>query len=95
MNRQLPQLIIMISGALLIVVGIVLVAIQMGDMTLADAPRRTRSIETTPSGGIKLTTTYVGLVVMVIGAALEIVGYLGATPWRRGGGGGPGDGPGR
>ena len=85
MSKNLPQIIIMLSGAILIVVGLVLVALQFQHDTNmpAHAPD-TRVLETTPTGGLKLTTTYVGLIVLGIGAALEIVGYVAALPWRNG-----------
>jgi Flp pilus assembly protein TadB len=83
MSNKLPQLIIMLSGATLIVIGVVLLVLQLS--TELNQPAfipETRSLETTPTGGFKLTTTYVGLVVLVIGATLEIVGYVASTPWR-------------
>lgn len=86
MNDRTPQLIIMLSGAALIIAGLVLIAVQFYQEVLAVEPRTqlpTRTIETDPSGGLKLTTTYVGLVVVAIGALLETVGYLAALPWRR------------
>jgi uncharacterized membrane protein len=83
MKDKLPQLMIMISGVALILAGLVLVVLQIQhEMSMPSFTPAPRSIETTPTGGIKLSTTYVGLVVMAIGAALEIVGFVAATPWR-------------
>jgi uncharacterized membrane protein len=83
-SENVPQLVIMLSGAVLMVVGVVLVVVQLAhELSLPTfSGGATRSVETSPTGGIKLSTTYVGLVVLAIGAALEIVGYVAATPWR-------------
>lgn len=85
MSKNLPQILIMLSGAILIVVGVVLIVVQfqheLAAPTISAFPR---SLETSPSGGIKLVTTYVGLIVVGIGAALETVGYVATTPWRAG-----------
>lgn len=82
-SDRMPQLIIMLSGAVLIVIGTVLVFVQlMHEMNQPAFAPPTRALETTPTGGIQLSTTYVGLVVLAIGAALEIVGYVASTPWR-------------
>ena len=80
---RIPQLIVMLSGAALLVAGLVLVVVQLAvEMNAPTFVPSTRSIETSATGGIKLRTTYVGLVVMAIGAALEIVGYVATVPWR-------------
>lgn len=85
-SDRTPQLVIMVSGAALIVTGLVLITVQFYQEVLVLGSRpASRSIETDPSGGLKLTTTYVGLVVVAIGALLETVGYLAALPWRRSG----------
>jgi uncharacterized membrane protein len=83
-DHRTPQLIIMLSGAVLIVAGLALIAVQFNQEVLISGSRpASRTIETDPSGGLKLTTTYVGLVVVAIGALLETVGYLAGLPWRR------------
>lgn len=83
-SETLPQLIIMLSGAALMVVGVVLVIVQLThELNTPGFAGSSRSLETTPTGGIKLSTTYVGLVILAIGAALEIVGYVASRPWSR------------
>ena len=82
MGEKLPQLIIMLSGAALMVVGVVLIVVQLAHELNAPAFEATsRTLETTPTGGIRLSTTYVGLVVLALGAALEIVGFVASRPW--------------
>jgi hypothetical protein len=77
MSRHLPQLIILISGAVLIIFGIGLVTTQLVQEILfkADVP----FCEVNFSGtGFKLNTHYAGLSLAGIGAFLEIVGWLGS-----------------
>jgi hypothetical protein len=74
----------MLSGAILIAVGVVLIAVQFQhDLNIPNFTPSPRILETSPTGGLKLSTTYVGLIVVGIGAALEIAGYVAATPWRK------------
>lgn len=78
------QLIIMLSGALLIVVGIGLIVAQMWiEVTIPtqEFARRGASLE---GAGTKASvqTTYVGLIVLFVGAFLEIVGYVAGRPWK-------------
>jgi uncharacterized membrane protein len=81
-SREIAQLIVLLSGALLIVVGLVLVCWQF--YILASMPKPNfpdRELQVTQQA-IHLRTTYVGLMVLVTGAVLEAVGYLSAFPWR-------------
>lgn len=84
MNR--PQLILLISGTTLIVVGIGLVIAQVFiqvDAPEVTFPTRSLGIDA-PSASATVETTYVGLVIIVIGAVLEIVAYVGGRPWKLG-----------
>jgi uncharacterized membrane protein len=84
MSQRWPQLVIMISGAVLMLVSIILIAVQFShELTQPEFAPRTRSLEAAPyEGALKLTTNYVGLVVIALGALLEIVGYVATLPWR-------------
>jgi energy-converting hydrogenase Eha subunit E len=83
MSEKVPQLIIMLSGAALIVVGVILVILQLNhELALSSFNPSSRALQTSPTGGLQLATTYVGLIVLAIGATLEIVGFVAASPWR-------------
>ena len=78
------QLIIMLSGALLIVVGIGLIIVQMWievTMPAHDFAQRGAMLE---GAGTKASvqTTYVGVIVLFLGAFLEIIGYVAGKPWN-------------
>jgi hypothetical protein len=61
------------SGLALIVVGLVLTILQFSrNMRRGDFMTRSLSAGTE---GVSLSTTYVGLIMIVIGALLEAVGY--------------------
>lgn len=79
------QLIIMISGAGLIIVGTILVVFQM-ILQVKFPEVRFPPREINVSGPFKtkagLRTTYSGLVMIVVGALMEIIGYLATTPWK-------------
>jgi hypothetical protein len=80
-----PQAVIMISGTLLIVVGIIAVCFQMySEMTpqgrLTGQPP-SQVLGATPNE-FHITTRFPGLELIVIGAVLQIVGYLGTSPWK-------------
>lgn len=84
MRNQVPQLIIMLSGAALITVGIMLVIMQFAhEMQLPQYMPSTRGLEFGPAEGIKLSTTYVGLILVGIGAFLEVVGFGATIPWKQ------------
>ena len=80
------QLIVVCSGALLIVGGLSLIIAQfwLEASLAADGPPIPSRSANIDAGGIaaSLQTTYVGLVVLVVGAVLEIVGFLATSPWR-------------
>lgn len=80
-HPRMPQLIIMLSGAVLLMVGVVLVSIQFGHEMMAGIPASPRALKGGKEGA-ELTTTYIGLMVTAIGAFLETVGYLATLPWR-------------
>lgn len=88
MNRTLPQLIIMLSGAALMIVGVVLVAYQVLDerhaarMASMPVDPNSQHMLVDPSKGVDLSTRFVGLEIIVIGAVLEIAGFLGLRPWK-------------
>jgi hypothetical protein len=84
-----PQLIIMLSGALLIVVGVTAVCFQaymeITSQTLDPArfsPGPSNDLLARPSE-FKITTRFAGIELIVIGALLQIVGYLGTQPWKK------------
>lgn len=83
MSNRMPQLVIMFSGAVLMVFGAVLVAIQFQAGLMSGEPPPSRSIAIDPQGRIDLATTYIGAVIIAMGVFLEMVGYLATLPWRR------------
>jgi hypothetical protein len=73
----------MVSGAVLIAVGIAFVAIQMYLAVYHPEipfPERGASLANSALTAT-VKTTYVGLIMIVVGAFLETVGYLGERPW--------------
>jgi len=81
----MPQLIIIVSGAVLIVAGIVLVTFQM--VVQLKRPKAKFASRSVDLGGpfktkAALKTTYAGLVMILLGVVMEIVGYLATAPWR-------------
>ena len=86
--RNLPQSIIMLSGVVLIVFGLTAIGFQMiADWRKpAGTPPQAIGLSqslTASSSQFQVTTHYVGMELVVIGAVLEIVGYLGLGPWRK------------
>jgi hypothetical protein len=81
---QRAQLIIMLSGALLIVVGIGLIIAQMWIEVTIPAHEFAQRGATLEGAGTKTSvqTTYVGLIVLFVGAFLEIIGYVTSSPWK-------------
>ena len=78
-NSPWPRL----RGAL-IVVGVVLIAVQLAyELSAPDFTPNIRQLEVERGGRLKLGTSYIGLVVLDIGAVLETVGYVASTPWKR------------
>jgi hypothetical protein len=67
-----PQLIVVWTGAGLVIVGVALIALQMWRMP--DEPVL-RGLRLDALGAkVDLTTTYVGLVIVIVGAILEVIG---------------------
>lgn len=84
MGRVTAQVIIMLSGAALIVVGVVLVVLQFQhQLSMPDFVPRTRSVRVQPTGAFDIKATHAGLVLVAIGAFLEAVGYMATVPWRK------------
>jgi hypothetical protein len=79
-----PQLIIMLSGVLCILVGLGLVVAQMWIEVTNPAHTFAQRGATMEGAGIKTSvqTTYVGLIVLLIGAFLETVSYVASRPWK-------------
>ena len=83
MGRVTAQVIIMLSGAALIV-GVVLVVLQFQhQLSMPDFVPRTRSVRVQPTGAFDIKATHAGLVLVAIGAFLEAVGYMATVPWRK------------
>ena len=79
-----PQMLIMSSGALLILCGIAMVAFQSYSEMTSRAPSvspPSQRADVTPSQ-ISVTTRFPGIELVAIGALLQIVGYLGTQPWK-------------
>jgi uncharacterized membrane protein len=73
-----PKLIVIFSGLFLMIVGVGLILVQFYFQISAPEiifPQRGANLEAV---GVKagVATTYVGLVLVVVGAFLEIVGYI-------------------
>lgn len=87
MIRKLPQLIIMLSGAVLIGAGLLFIWNQVEHerraARLASMPvdPQAQHILVNPDKGVELSTRFVGLEIVIVGAVLEIVGFLGLKPW--------------
>lgn len=87
MSKTIPQLIIMLSGAALIVAGLVFVGLQFFNEAHAAAVASrpvdpmSQHVAIEPGKGVDLTTRFVGLEIIVVGAVLEIAGFLGLKPW--------------
>jgi hypothetical protein len=84
MKNNAPQLIIMLSGAALILAGIALIVWQMQhEFATPNFVPEGRS-GTLNTSGFTVTTTHDGIIISFVGALLEIIGYIGAVPWRSG-----------
>jgi hypothetical protein len=82
MNRQWPQTLIMFSGMALIILGLIGITAQFiieSKFMLTPLPLSNVNVGTQQ---LSASTHYVGLELVLVGALLEIVGYLAATPWR-------------
>ncbi len=83
MRSSKPQMIIMLSGALLIAIGIAAVCFQGYMEIMSPKPFQPppQSLNANPNQ-FSITTRFPGLELVIIGAVLEIVGYLGVRPWK-------------
>lgn len=73
-----PKLIVILSGLFLIIVGVVLIAIQFYFQVSAPDivfPQRGLNLEAVGAKA-DVTTTYVGLALVVAGMFLELVGFI-------------------
>jgi hypothetical protein len=88
---QWPQATIMFSGLALIIVGILAIGMQLTEETMNGASQavQQQQIVVSPSQ-LNASTRFVGLELVVIGALLQIVGYVTTLPWK-GNGGPPAD----
>jgi len=79
-----PQATIMFTGAALIGLGILAIGLQLVveimDGALSRAPT-SQSIAVSPNN-LAAGTRFVGLELIIVGALLEIVGYLATKPWK-------------
>jgi hypothetical protein len=82
MGKGWPQATIMITGALLILLGVVAVGVQIfsefGGASIVPQQSQQMHASTTD---FQVTTRFPGIELVIIGAVLEIVGYLGTRPW--------------
>jgi hypothetical protein len=84
-----PQALIMVSGAVLILCGVIAIMSQLIAETNYGQPRESagtirqqqQSITVSP-GSLQASTRFVGIELVLIGALLEIVGYVSTVPWR-------------
>jgi steroid 5-alpha reductase family enzyme len=80
MKRDWSQITIMLSGAFLVIFGVGAIVFDMlGPSTVIAAPQSMRA----SAEGFVATTHYVGLEVVMVGAVLEIVGFLGGSYSKR------------
>jgi hypothetical protein len=83
-----PQVVIMASGAILILLGILAVCAQLYIGPVAEtssSPDRQPQADqkaNASAGGTGATSRFAGVDLAAIGAVLLIVGYLGAAPWK-------------
>ncbi len=78
-----PQMLIMSSGALLILCGIAMVAYQgYSEITSQQSGVQQQQSASVAPGQISVTTRFPGIELVAIGALLQIVGYLGTQPWK-------------
>jgi hypothetical protein len=75
----------MLTGTFLILVGVGLIVAQIWlQVTSPETAFPVRSLEIEGAGAkASLKTTYVGLVLVVVGAVLEAIGFLASKPWKQ------------
>lgn len=73
-----PKLIVIFSGLFLMVVGVALIVIQFYfQMTVPEAVMPARSLNLEAAGAkAHVSTTYIGLALVVAGTFLESIGFL-------------------
>lgn len=80
------QLVVIWSGAVVIAGGLSLIIAQfwVEVSVISDGSRFGSRSASVDAAGVSASveTTYVGLVVLVVGAVLEIVGLIATRPWR-------------
>jgi hypothetical protein len=79
-----PQALIMISGATLILVGIIAVYFQGYSEIMAATGgqmQQQQQLSAQPTN-FSVKTRFPGIELIIIGALLEVVGYVGARPWN-------------
>ena len=81
MERRWPQALIMISGAILLALGVVAIGVQLFSEIATHPNTVSQAIKVAP-GSLEASTRFVGLELVLVGALLEIVGYLATTPWK-------------
>jgi hypothetical protein len=86
MKDRWPQALIMISGLLLIVLGLLATGAQLGvellgPPTSSQQVQQSQQIIVSPNQ-LDASTRFVGLELVLVGALLEIVGYVGTRPWK-------------
>jgi hypothetical protein len=79
-----PQATIMFTGVALIALGILATGLQLAfEITSGSLPSGppSQSITVSPNN-LQAGTRFVGLELVIVGALLEIVGYLATKPWK-------------
>jgi hypothetical protein len=86
-EKRWPQAIMMISGAALITVGVLFIGAQLV-LEFTRSPPVAASVPTPPSqriivssSQVDATTRFVGLELVIVGAVLQVIGFVSARPW--------------
>jgi hypothetical protein len=80
MKRDWSQITIMLSGTFLIIFGVATVLFQVIEQQISGAANTPMGVSQSlhaSASGFTTTTHYVGLELVVVGAVLQIVGFLG------------------
>ncbi|TCL76165.1 hypothetical protein [Rhizobium sp. BK251] len=83
MKERWPQALIMMTGLMLVVLGVLAIGAQLLNefyYPLDYAPQRQEMIVSPDE--LQAGTRFVGIELILVGALLEIVGYLATSPWR-------------
>ena len=75
----------MLTGAFLIFVGVGFIAAQIWLQVISpETTFPSRGLDVEGAGAkASLKTTYVGLVLVMVGAILEVIGFLADKPWKQ------------